>query len=638
MKKIGIFLILAGLLVISNNLQDIEAHEPTEIEYLRTGNSKVYDLGDGVYQYQYFEDNIHYYTQEGFKEYNQTMQYRNSLNRYETFDNNYNVSIPQKFEVENLFRGTLIETTEELVEIKFYDMYEIRIEYATEMSSAEYNNNRVLIQNRSSNNSNVILEPRNHQFSERFITEVYQNDCITYYIYTEELSLLEVNGVYHFIDKSNASIFSIDGYYSRGANGQTFLGNETNVTELEFGVFEVEIKLDDSISSSNEDVYPVSTYGGVTYSLVSTPSGIQDKTIIEDTNAGYDINYFTVSKQTLMPAPAGSVPYLPVYNLYGIMELDFTDIIGSNVIVLDAKLTIQRESSNVNAKVLVSVITSSVSFDNITGNSNYTKSLLTQASIYTDLMVYDITQEVSNEINSGDNILLLEFSPELINLKTSPMKYMHFYSENANVEESPYFTIDVEGIDLTTNYGDAPSYTQVNGSSTNCFGYALRQNDTSYTILSQTGNQINFEVFDISLDYYYKVIVPGVLFTINNMNGHYARILVNVSSSVNVDEYRIALRVGNISNSSGTFLVSALDENNQDYYIYEKNDDFHFMLQLNNGSWAEKQSILDSDTVDGMINPSIGSWNQSSITGDYIANFYDSPTVYFAVKIKGADW
>lgn len=626
MRKLGIFLFLTILVLITGNVQDMKASQVREVVYLRTNNSKVYDMGDGVYQYQYFKNDIHYYTQEGYKEYNQTLEYNNSSGRYDTQYNNYNVSLPVMSEYEQLFSTSLNYEDNNKVLITYYDLYQMEIEYTNEMSYAKYSDNQIHIADRSSNVSSLHLEPLNQSLSERFISETSHNDSITYYIYTDELSLLEVEGEYHFIDKANASIFSIGNYYSRGANGQFFFGNKTNVIEIESGVYEVEVILDQTISQSSDEVYPVTTYGGVTYSLVSTPSGIRDKTIIQDTNVEYDVDYFTVSKQTLMPAPAGSIPYLPVYNLYSIMELDFSDISGSNITVLDAKLTIQRESSNVNTKVPVSLITSSITFDDITGNSSYTKTLLSQSSIYTDLMVYDITQEVSDEMSNGDKSLLIEFSPEMIILKTSSMKYMHFFSENSSTEQSPYFTVDVEGITLSSDYGDAPIYSDVLTTDPNCFGYSLRINNT-LNITTSAGD-IDFSNINVTNDYYYKVIVPAVLYTINNQQFVSGRILPNLNAQVSVNEYRIALRVGNVEETTKTFYTFP-----SGYGPVIKNEDFHFMMQLSDGKWGHKVGNLPSEYLGNVVNPSSVDWDAPYpyISGDYFPNHYNSPTVYFAV-------
>lgn len=55
--------------------------------------------------------------------------------------------------------------------------------------------------------------------------------------------------------------------------------------------------------------------------------------------------------------------------------------------------------------------------------------------------------------------------------------------------------------------------------------------------------------------------------------------------------------------------------------------DYHWMLQCSNGGWCEKHGQTASNYV-GMINPSNHSWNLGSYQ-----NFYDSNTVYLAVRI-----
>lgn len=54
--------------------------------------------------------------------------------------------------------------------------------------------------------------------------------------------------------------------------------------------------------------------------------------------------------------------------------------------------------------------------------------------------------------------------------------------------------------------------------------------------------------------------------------------------------------------------------------------DYHFMLQLNDGTWADKHGDYLAENL-GYINPSTYTWTSPNNHGNY-----DSDTIYFAVS------
>lgn len=77
--------------------------------------------------------------------------------------------------------------------------------------------------------------------------------------------------------------------------------------------------------------------------------------------------------------------------------------------------------------------------------------------------------------------------------------------------------------------------------------------------------------------------------------------------NINENEYRVALRV----TTSGTY-------------------DYHYMIQLEDGSWAHKPGSLPSEYL-GFINPSTYDW--SYYYGSRIGwCYYNSDVIYFAVS------
>lgn len=95
------------------------------------------------------------------------------------------------------------------------------------------------------------------------------------------------------------------------------------------------------------------------------------------------------------------------------------------------------------------------------------------------------------------------------------------------------------------------------------------------------------------------------------------RTIDSYDSPIESNEYRIALRTGK--------------------------EDYHFMVQHNDGSWSHKPGFCSTRLIDG-ANPSVISWDAPR--GDAVLlcnfgivkeigsvpNYYDSRTIYFAVS------
>lgn len=147
------------------------------------------------------------------------------------------------------------------------------------------------------------------------------------------------------------------------------------------------------------------------------------------------------------------------------------------------------------------------------------------------------------------------------------------------------------------NFGSAPSYNEIKLNQVrppNCGGFALRI----------TGEQSDFQ---LGLPSWSSVDVCAnrtkEIFDGLNL-GRQIRIVNNYSTPtfpIANNEYRVAIRV-RTSNSGYTRW------------------DYHFYIQLNDGSWAHKPGGLASEHL-GFLNPSTSTW----------ANGYDSDVIYFAV-------
>lgn len=149
------------------------------------------------------------------------------------------------------------------------------------------------------------------------------------------------------------------------------------------------------------------------------------------------------------------------------------------------------------------------------------------------------------------------------------------------------------------NFGAAPSFSETipTGNGVNCIGYAfVLDKFVSYGDMKFSSEDTSVENRAMCTVNYIKDLHRSI------------RIIAGANSPtfpIAENEYRVALRV---------------EEN---YY----DPDYHYMLQLDDGSWAHKQGTLGQPERLGFINPSEYTWH---VHGSNTRQ-YDSDVIYFAV-------
>lgn len=622
MKKFALLVLTVLLFMLVNSYQVFAYTElREEIFDMRTENRKVYSLGNDTFRFEYYTNPIHYfdYLKNQYVEFEQELTYDLETTRYVSRSSNYQVSMPTKNSANKT--TTLDFNNLYILDIDFFGEALIQESYISTVSDvySTYTSNQ---------NDGLSIVRQNTKLKSIYLIESPKSSRqIDFSIYTDNLVLKQKEDAYFFVDDANVAIFQVSNYYLLDSVGNMTFKIKVDVKESEKGKYDFSITLDDEFLDYENIVYPVNLVGGITYSLTTQSDLIRDKTIVKDTYEGYDTDILTIAKQKYYFFQNTPV-YLSEYHSYSILELNFDELTGSNITVLDAKLYLNRYQSNVNAKLPLSEITTS-EFDSIDGFTSYSKTLISQPTVNSENVVYDITDEIEEHVYNEDTTLLLELSPQFIFLGTSNLKYMNFISENADEYNSPYFTIDVYGTITTSSYGSAPSYTANSSTNLNCFNYALRRSDGFLNISSPSGT-IEFNEIQVTELYFYRVVVPSVLYTILQQSFYNARILTSGYAEIQSFEYRIALRVGNIVNWTGNGFYTEPDNDGP----YDGlSDDFHFLIQLSDGSWGGKQGNLPSLHFPYGDFPTTMNWDlyKDASFYEYIDNFYDSSTIYFAV-------
>ncbi len=157
-----------------------------------------------------------------------------------------------------------------------------------------------------------------------------------------------------------------------------------------------------------------------------------------------------------------------------------------------------------------------------------------------------------------------------------------------------------------SDVGAAPPYKPSNSMDYNCYAYVLGEEEWKYVGGSSDA------VSDLNVENVANMVLIDA-----QKDGRKIRIIESHNSPISSNEYRIALRTGK--------------------------EDYHFMMQHNNGSWSHKPGFCRTRLING-DNPSVISWDMPQIHSrlyynydivievDSIPNYYDSPTIYFAVS------
>ena len=147
------------------------------------------------------------------------------------------------------------------------------------------------------------------------------------------------------------------------------------------------------------------------------------------------------------------------------------------------------------------------------------------------------------------------------------------------------------------NWGDAWAFRNLPAGNPNCYGYALKLNSTP-SLAMNYGDSV--ETVATRVETYVRSL------------GRSIRRISGPTATINANEYRFCMRVGNHSNRN-------------------PNRDYHFWVQTNTGAWSEKNGTAKVFRQPFYENPSTANWNMPYTDGSiaYI-NYYNSSTIYFA--------
>lgn len=333
----------------------------------------------------------------------------------------------------------------------------------------------------------------------------------------------------------------------------------------------------------NKDiVYPLTTINE-TIILENSESVIRDKYITIGISGSSESSILLAGTDRLQiiddNGQSTTAKYVSIFEL-NLPNINTKYLISANFHI--SKNYLSKDSFR-NPNIYLKEITSNISYDDIQGTTSFTTSFLqTGLGTETDYN-FDIT---SNIINNNGKLLL--------SIEGDTNGYASFYSSNSSSTSIPYLSIVVTENELGgTLYGNAPEYYEIAAGITNCLGYSLLKN-----------YGIDLYLNTISQNSY--LTIKNKLETIISQNGYEIREIVNYNSDIYADERRIAFR-----------------------YNPRDLEEWHFVMQNNNGAWSAKL---------GMEGPS-GQYGISiTPNNDCMWNMYngliEKNTYYYAIKQK----
>lgn len=623
MRKITTFFLfltfmLCMFFVINTDAKVIEA---SELLNLRTRTEKVFSLSNGNYQYVQYAEPIHYFENGKYVEYDLRFD-AHSKDSLSIKSSDYNVT----------YKGE--NTSDITAEISFYGQNKLTFILPNHLKNKD-------IKNKITKNSpecnqiqlgQLSLSAYTNKLSIEQTIFLQKQDKIEYLIQVDEdLDFVNEAGTYMFINQDGRVFYNLSDVLLKDSNNLITNNNQINISHIENNIYKIDILLNVDFMNDSKVEYPLQMQVSTNYNYYWDHHFIRDKVFVKDTGLQHDSMVFQVAKSKYVFFDPDVEPVnLSQYHHYGLMEIDIRGLIPIDNMV-SADLVLTQIDGNTNDSIPLSKITSH-NYDAIDGYVNYNKTNIQTKTIVNGKLIYDVYNILNEALANEEHFLLLELSPSNIDLGSSNNKYKKFASINEESTNSTMLIVEFELIDsLYSTYGSAGFYEPVESPFWKCLEYVIRTELEQDYIQNGYGQNIftlylNRETFQFNFDYEQDV-VDAIYWTMVYANFGFRK-LDSYEDDIYHDEYRIAFRLGNTSNSK-TFNMtpSGIWDN--------KWDDYHFMMQHSDGRWSHKNGNYISRILEYEEHPDMNIWHtykDNYLSSSYIVNFYDSDTYYFAIK------
>lgn len=214
--------------------------------------------------------------------------------------------------------------------------------------------------------------------------------------------------------------------------------------------------------------------------------------------------------------------------------------------------------------------------------------------------------------------------------------------DTSTIFHSPYTETVDYCPELVINYTPSPQgnhapFAYQKQEDGNCLSYALRDTDAIMATDLNLDTKVLQQRFntggsDEAVKYMEELTLAYIEKHADVLKITSIREIPSFDADINPEtEYRIAMRIGIYSEKG----LSDLPE-------YGAAFDYHFQMQLSDGSWCQKFGPDVTHIVPGsnaVVDPSLVAWDQHEIWGmSKFSSYYNSKTVYYAVQKDGTEF
>lgn len=593
MKKTFVIFIMF-LLFSLLSFVEVSASEKEKFNDFITSNREFRQTGEGVYTDKYYFKCVNYFENGVYKEINN--KFVKTKDGFKNCDSNYQIELPQR-----LFSNKTINL----------DYYGKRVLIGINNLELSYEGN---INNSHSENDRVFSDSVIYESSKYNIMLKNFTDSLKIYLSAESYSVLssfqmniELENLSFalgessiaMVDSHNISLFELDTNVILTSENEIYEGNVI----IENGNVSIEVENYPIIKKYAE----TSIVLEIDYTINTYTDCILDKHVVKGIDYSYDQEYMNVGETSL-----------GIYN--GIISID-PSILNTSMNLYEANLVYFKEAGP-NIPLSIYEVDENM-YSDITGLSVYDKQLLSLSNYNNNKYQFDITTSLEHDPITDTGKYIFEISSTY---EGSGLVYL--CSESSG--DVPYLELKYMDVEYSL-YGSALDYETISSPEMNCFGYALNR----YSFLQITNNGEWIEEFsggNLTEQEYQTIIIPATLAAILD-EGIEARIITAYDSQITNDEYRIALRCGNLAENEPIYLSPYVSATGR------ATDSFHFLRQDSDGKWSHKYGELVSQKLSFVTNPALYSWptfypvSQNGGVEQY-NNFYDSSICYIAIKTQ----
>ena len=274
----------------NNEIEEISSEEVTgsdeieyEIESLRKGNLKVFKRKDGLIEYNYYDENIHYFENNQYKEYNVELIENN--NSYSNTINEYEIILPKDLKNSNVI-------------IRYHDD-EIKIKYLSNTSNRSKSTKKIKEkENIKDVVMNSIVEYKNilkhstielihtpYGLKENIILDKYVENYQFSYILETNLILTNDNNTLYLHNENDKEIFKFTPYNIIDNTGKISYDVNLQIVNLNNGYL---ITVTPNNDVLKELVYPIVIDPVIEYSDTDIQTNLSSKYFRKNFNGTHD--------------------------------------------------------------------------------------------------------------------------------------------------------------------------------------------------------------------------------------------------------------------------------------------------------------------------------------------------------------